>query len=99
MKSKPKKDLQVCTGKSCTRNHAQEIIKNAKRHSEVNIATSCCMGLCSMAPTVVVDGNVISNVNPNQISQLLGEKEETIKKSAPILDDTGLENISDLLDI
>jgi len=62
------------------------------------------MGLCSVAPTIMIDGKIHSKVNPNEIDSLLGKspagKNTKQLFSGPvILEDDGLENVSDLLDI
>lgn len=98
-KSKLKKTLKVCTGTNCTRNHANEIFKRAKKYSDVNLLSSNCMGLCSLAPNVMIDEKIHSNLNPGDIDSLLGKKSKKSFSGPVILDDNGLEDVMDLLNI
>lgn len=84
---------------NCTRNHANEIFKRAKKYSDVNLSSSNCMGLCSLAPNVMIDGKIQSNLNPGDIDALLGKKSKHEFSGPPLLDDNGLEDVSDLLNI
>lgn len=100
----PKKELTVCTGQSCSRNFSRDIFHRAKKHKDVQIKTSCCMGICSMAPNIMLDGKIISRINPTEIDSLLGANDsaagsKTIFTGPPLPDDNLLESVSDLLDI
>mmetsp|Transcript_7719 Transcript_7719/g.23377 ORF Transcript_7719/g.23377 Transcript_7719/m.23377 type:complete len:253 (+) Transcript_7719:104-862(+) len=55
-------DVEVCTGKACSRNGASELLQSVHNFSEDNVdvgVESCsCMGMCKgQYPTVSVNGN------------------------------------------
>jgi len=97
--SSSKKEMKVCTGLNCSKNHSAVIINHAKKHEDVDLSTSCCMGLCSLAPNVMLGGKVISRVNPNDVNKMLGKEAASGFSDPPTLDDNGLEDVSDLLDV
>lgn len=96
-----KRKLKICTGPSCCRNHAQEIVKKAKKSAKVTdteITETSCMGLCTYSPCINLDGKIITNVNPSEIGKIMGDasaKSET--QTNPNLEDAQLDNIADLL--
>jgi bidirectional [NiFe] hydrogenase diaphorase subunit len=72
----------VCTGTACYINHASALlsrinellgIKTGETSSDglVSLLNARCLGACSMAPAVVVDGNVQGRVTPEGMGTIL----------------------------
>lgn len=68
----------VCTGTACYINGAKEILGNIDRRlgvkprettpdGKVSILTARCLGACSLAPAVIVDGDVRGKVNADEL--------------------------------
>lgn len=86
-------------GANCSRNHSKEILKRLKRHKDISLSTSCCMGMCSKSPTIMVDGKLMSRVNPAKADELIGKKSQDSINGPVIPDDNGLDSTRDLLEI
>ena len=74
----------VCTGTACYINGAGGIITAINERmgvrpgqttsdNRVSLLTARCFGACSLAPAVIVDGDVKGNVTPNDIVDRLEE--------------------------
>jgi len=74
----------VCTGTACYINGAARIISAIKERMDVrpggttsdnrvSLLTARCFGACSLAPAVIVDGDVKGKVTPNDIVDRLEE--------------------------
>jgi len=74
----------VCTGTACYINHAAALLARMRdrlgikpgetsEDGKVSLLTARCLGACSMAPAMVVDGNVQGRVAPEGIDLLLEE--------------------------
>jgi bidirectional [NiFe] hydrogenase diaphorase subunit len=68
----------VCTGTACYINGAKEILaglesglavrpKQTTADGKVSVLTARCVGACSLAPAVIVDGEVRGKVNANEL--------------------------------
>ena len=72
----------VCTGTACYINHASALLGRmhdrlgikpgeTSEDGQVSLLTARCLGACSMAPAMVVDGNVQGRVEPDGIDRIL----------------------------
>jgi bidirectional [NiFe] hydrogenase diaphorase subunit len=72
----------VCTGTACYINHASALLGRmhdrlgikpgeTSEDGQVSLLTARCLGACSMAPAMVVDGNVQGRVEPEGIDRIL----------------------------
>jgi bidirectional [NiFe] hydrogenase diaphorase subunit len=68
----------VCTGTACYINGAKEILAGLDRHlhvkprettadGKVSLLTARCLGACSLAPAVIVDGDVRGKVRADEL--------------------------------
>lgn len=68
----------VCTGTACYINGAKEILTGLQRElgvkpkettpdGRVSLLTARCLGACSLAPAVIVDGDVRGKVNAGEL--------------------------------
>ena len=68
----------VCTGTACYINGAAEILRaievglgvkprETTADGKLSVLTARCLGTCSLAPTVVIDGDVEGLVNPLEV--------------------------------
>ena len=94
-----RKQVKICTGRNCTRNFANDLLKKAKQRKDIDVATSCCMGMCDMAPSVMIEGKVHNNVNPRDFEDLLGAENRDMATLNRKVDSNGLESVADLLDV
>jgi bidirectional [NiFe] hydrogenase diaphorase subunit len=74
----------VCTGTACYINGASAVLKEISRRlgveaggttedGKVSVLKARCLGACSLAPAVVVDGEVHGKVDPAAVAKLLEE--------------------------
>ncbi len=74
----------VCTGTACYINGAGAIRKGIEEHlgiksgettadGRVSALTARCVGACSIAPVIVVDGELVGKLSPDEVVQLLRE--------------------------
>jgi len=72
----------VCTGTACYINGAKEIIsafdkslgvkpKETTADGKVSLLTARCLGACSLAPAVIVDGNVKGKISAVELIEQL----------------------------
>ena len=68
----------VCTGTACYINGAKEILSSLDRHlgvkpkettadGKISLLTARCLGACSLAPAVIVDGEVRGKVSAGEL--------------------------------
>jgi bidirectional [NiFe] hydrogenase diaphorase subunit len=68
----------VCTGTACYINGAKAILngledtfhvtpKQTTADNKISVLTARCIGACSLAPAVIVDGNIQGHVNPQEL--------------------------------
>ena len=68
----------VCTGTACYINGAKDILagldralhvkpKETTANGKLSVLTARCLGACSLAPAVIVDGNVKGKVNVGEL--------------------------------
>jgi len=55
MRGKTKHQCVVCTGTACLRKGANQVLSAVKHSHEVSVKTSPCLGLCGLAPAVMMD--------------------------------------------
>ncbi|NDJ76824.1 MAG: bidirectional hydrogenase complex protein HoxE [Chloroflexi bacterium] len=74
----------VCTGTACYIKGAQDIIDTLSEQYDIapeqtteddklSLMTVRCVGACGLAPAVVLDGEVLGNVTPDQMRQHIDE--------------------------
>jgi bidirectional [NiFe] hydrogenase diaphorase subunit len=68
----------VCTGTACYINGAKAILKGLEdtfhvkpkqttADNKISVLTARCIGACSLAPAVIVDGNISGHVNAQEL--------------------------------
>jgi len=82
-----KKIVRVCRGTACHVRGGKTILKLVKRHLgieegqttpdwEYTLETVACIGVCALAPNLVVGDRVHGHMNPQKIGQLFRKVEE-----------------------
>ena len=82
-KPRGKKIVRVCRGTACHVRGGKTILKLAKKHLgieegqttpdlEYTLDTVACIGVCAMAPNMVIGKQTHGHLNPKKVSQLLG---------------------------
>jgi NADH:ubiquinone oxidoreductase subunit E len=77
-----KKVVRVCRGTACHVRGGKTILKLAKQHlgveegettpdMEYTLETVACIGVCALAPNIVVGDRVYGHMNPKKAEQLL----------------------------
>jgi NADH:ubiquinone oxidoreductase subunit E len=77
-----KKIVRVCRGTACHVRGGKTILKLAKQHLgidegqttadfEYTLDTVACIGVCAMAPNMVIDKQTYGHLNPKKVGQLL----------------------------
>ena len=77
-----KKVVRVCRGTACHVRGGKTILKLVKRHLgieegqttpdlEYTLETVACIGVCALAPNMVVGDRVCGHMNPKKVEQLL----------------------------
>ena len=81
-----KKIVRVCRGTACHVRGGRTILKLTKRHLgieegqttpdlEYTLETVACLGVCALAPNIVVNNHVYGSMNPRKV-ELLFKKDE-----------------------
>jgi NADH:ubiquinone oxidoreductase subunit E len=81
-KPRGKHTLKLCLGTACYVGGVTKLIQKAKQLLGVQVGettgdwritleTCRCVGACSQAPTVTIDGNVYGRVTPEQLPEIL----------------------------
>jgi len=82
-----KKIVRVCRGTACHVRGGKTILKLVKQHLgieegqttpdwEYTLETVACIGVCALAPNVVVGGRVHGHLNPKKVEQLFKKSGE-----------------------
>jgi NADH:ubiquinone oxidoreductase subunit E len=76
--------VKVCRGTACHVRGGKSILKLVKQHlgidegettddMEYTLETVACIGVCALAPNVVVNKNIYGNMNPKKASAIFGQ--------------------------
>jgi NADH:ubiquinone oxidoreductase subunit E len=82
-----KKIVRVCRGTACHVRGGKTILKLAKQNlgieegettpdMEYTLETVACIGVCALAPNIVIGDRVFGHVNPKKIEQLMGNRKK-----------------------
>ncbi|GAG33423.1 unnamed protein product [marine sediment metagenome] len=82
-----KKVVRVCRGTACHVRGGKTILKLVKRHLDVEegqttpdleytLETVACIGVCALAPNMVVGDRVYGHLNPKKVEQLFKQDGE-----------------------
>jgi NADH:ubiquinone oxidoreductase subunit E len=77
-----RKTVRVCRGTACHVRGGKTILKLVKEHLgidegettedlEYTLETVACIGVCALAPTIVIGPQVYGNLNPQKLGQIL----------------------------
>ncbi|MFC1948583.1 NADH-quinone oxidoreductase subunit NuoE [Chloroflexota bacterium] len=77
-----KKMVRVCRGTACHVRGGKTVLKLVKQHlgieegqttedMEYTLETVACIGVCALAPNMVIGDQVYGNLNPKKVEQLL----------------------------
>jgi len=80
--------VRVCRGTACHVRGGKTILKLVKQHLgidegettpdfEYSLETVACIGVCAIAPNMVINDVTYGHMNPKKISQLFSEKVKT----------------------
>lgn len=80
-----KKIVRVCRGTACHVRGGKTILKLVKRHLgidegqtspdlEYTLETVACLGVCALAPNVVIGKDTYGQMNPKKVAQLFGDR-------------------------
>jgi NADH:ubiquinone oxidoreductase subunit E len=75
--------VRVCRGTACHVRGGKSILKLVKQHlgidegetttdMEYTLETVACIGVCALAPNVVVNKNIHGNMNPKKVATIFG---------------------------
>lgn len=74
-------EVKVCVGSSCHLKGSYEVIQKLKEliesnkiEDKVELKASFCLGNCSNGVSMEINGELISNANPENIKQIFNEK-------------------------
>jgi NADH:ubiquinone oxidoreductase subunit E len=81
-----KKVVRVCRGTACHVRGGKTILKLVKRHLDIEegettpdleytLETVACIGVCALAPNIVVADRVHGHMNPKKVEQLFKDRE------------------------
>lgn len=72
--------IKVCIGSACHLKGSYEVIRGLEKYIDENnlgndivLKSSFCLGQCSQAVSVEVDGGEIMSVSPAQVTQVMDE--------------------------
>jgi NADH:ubiquinone oxidoreductase subunit E len=82
-----RKVVRVCRGTACHVRGGKTILKLVRQHLgieegettpdlEYTLETVACIGVCALAPNIVVADRVHGHMNPKKVEQLLKKREE-----------------------
>lgn len=80
-----KRVVRVCRGTACHVRGGTTILKLVKRALgveegqttsdwEYTLETVACIGVCALAPNIVIDKTTFGQMNPKKVAQLLGDR-------------------------
>ena len=86
--SRGRKVVRVCRGTACHVRGGKTILKLVKQHLgleegetspdlEYTLETVACIGVCALAPNMVVGDHVHGHMNPKKVEQLFRNREST----------------------
>jgi NADH:ubiquinone oxidoreductase subunit E len=81
--SRGKNIVRVCRGTACHVRGGKTILKLVKQHlgieedettgdMEYTLETVACIGVCALAPNLVVNNNIHGNMNPKKVAAIFG---------------------------
>ncbi len=79
--------VRVCRGTACHVRGGKTILKLVKQHlgieegettadMEYTLETVACIGVCALAPNLVIDKETYGNMNPKKVARLFSRREE-----------------------
>ena len=79
--------VRVCRGTACHVRGGKSILKLVKQHlgidegetsedMEYTLETVACIGVCALAPNIMVNKETHGNMNPKKVSRLFGRSEK-----------------------
>ena len=79
--------VRVCRGTACHVRGGKSILKLAKQHlgidegettedMEYTLETVACIGVCALAPNIMVNKETHGNMNPKKVARLFGRSEK-----------------------
>jgi len=85
MTPRGKNIVRVCRGTACHVRGGKTILKLVKQHLgveegettpdyEYSLETVACIGVCALAPNIVINRQTHGQMNPKKVSKLLGKK-------------------------
>ncbi|MBT9142830.1 MAG: NADH-quinone oxidoreductase subunit E [Dehalococcoidia bacterium] len=77
--------VRVCRGTACHVRGGKTILKLVKRYLDIEegettpdleytLETVACIGVCALAPTIVIGKNTHGHMNPKRVTQLFGDR-------------------------
>lgn len=80
--------VKVCRGTACHVRGGKTILRLVKQHLGIEegettpeldytLETVACIGVCALAPNIVINEHTHGHMNPKKVSLLLGKKDET----------------------
>ena len=84
-----KKIVRVCRGTACHVRGGKTILKLVKQQLsleegetspdlEYTLETVACIGVCALAPNIVIGKDTHGNMNPKKVAQLFGKRKEGV---------------------
>jgi NADH:ubiquinone oxidoreductase subunit E len=82
-----KKIVRVCRGTACHVRGGKTILKLVKQNlgieegettpdMEYTLETVACIGVCALAPNIVISSTTYGQMNPRKVAQLLGDRRD-----------------------
>lgn len=79
--------VKVCRGTACHVRGGQTILKLVRQHLGINegettedmeytLETVACIGVCALAPNIMINQETHGNMNPRKVNAVLGTKEK-----------------------
>jgi NADH:ubiquinone oxidoreductase subunit E len=83
MKPRGKNIVRVCRGTACHVRGGKSILKLVKQHlgieegettedMEYTLETVACLGICALAPNMMINKDTYGNLNPKKVARLFG---------------------------
>ena len=80
--------VRVCRGTACHVRGGKTILKLVKQELDLEegetaldldytLETVACIGVCALAPNIVINNDTYGHMNPKKVSRLFSKKEET----------------------
>ncbi|MBD3345582.1 MAG: NADH-quinone oxidoreductase subunit NuoE [Chitinivibrionales bacterium] len=84
LKPKGKHTISICLGTACHVKGAGKIVKKlvdligikegeTSKDDLFSIESARCVGMCALAPVMIIDERVYGNVQPDELEEILGE--------------------------